>query len=217
MNEEKILIFIIDNSGLWPSYFSVDVVKLYNYTKSIYPNTEIQTIQANSVVQMRNIAMKYALGESKFNKDMIRFDYLVMLDIDHRYKEDFIVKFMQHNKDIVTGCTSSRKPPYIQTQYKKMIKEIKEEDNIIKPIGNELIKAEASGLVGMLIKVDVLEKITFPFCNMEYIDDEKIIGEDIFFCKKLKEAGYVIWVDPTVSFPHEIKNVFVNNGEILIQ
>ena len=221
--DDKIVISVINNTGLWPSYFCMDLVNLYITTLQKYPNTELRTVEANSVENMRNYACRYAMGLKKLqpNDKLERKDYLVMLDSDHRYAPDFILKLMKHKKDIVTGCTSNRTAPFIQTQFKVNKKNIKEKDNQVNPKPEEpLMKIGASGPVGMLIKVDVLFRLEFPYYKREYIGTEKEgnveaeKGSDIWFCGLLNKIDVDIWLDPSITFPHEVRRVFVNRGQL---
>lgn len=223
INKEKIVIFVINNTGMWPGYFCMDLINLYNTTLKEYPNTKIQTIQACSVDEMRNFACRYAMGirNQQGESEKIRMDYLVQLDTDHNYHPNFIIDLMKHKKDVVTGCTSNRRPPFNQTQYIKFKKEIKGEDNLANPLPEEeLMKIEASGPVGMLIKVDILDKLEYPYYTIKHIGNENgrsvesIKGGDIYFCDKLKEHGINIWLDPKITFPHEVSRVMVNRGNL---
>jgi hypothetical protein len=222
MNKEKIVIFVINNTGMWPGYFCMDLVNLYMETLKEYPNTKLQTIQACSVNEMRNFACRYAMGERAPNgEEPDRADYIVQLDDDHRYKPTFINDLMKHKKDVVTGCTSNRRAPFKQTQFIKFQKEIKADENIANPSPeDELMKIDASGPVGMLIKVDVLDKLKYPYYKIDHIgtaeegNQEAIMGGDIYFCKLLKEAGIDIWLDPKITFPHEVGMVMVNRGTL---
>ena len=221
--QDKIVIFVINNTGSWPSYFCMDLVNLFVTTLQEYPNTELRTVEANSVENMRNYACRYAMGLRALQPGdtLERADYLVMLDVDHRFAPDFILKLMKHKKDVVTGCTSGRVHPFGQTQYKKVKKDIRKGDNIVNPKPTDpLMKIGASGLVGMLIKVDVLFKLQFPYFKRTYIGTEKgnnveaEEGSDVYFTKKLNEIGVEIWLDPSITFPHEVRRVFVNRGEL---
>lgn len=218
--EDKILIFVINNTGNWPAYFCLDLIELQRETLKVYPNTRIQTVKACSVNEMRNLACRNALGAMKMpgQKKLERSDYFVCLDVDHRYSPTFIIDLMKHNKDVVTGCTSSRHPPFQQTQFKKLQLELRDPENIVNPNkDDELMKIEASGPVGMLIKTDVLDKLEYPYYKIDHIGGRKpeaIMGGDIYFSKKLKEKGIELWLDPKITFPHEVSNVFVNRGQL---
>ena len=221
MNEEKIVIFVINNTGVWPSYFAMDLMNLYIRTLQEYPNAIVRTIETNSVENMRNYACRFSMGLKAIQEGdtMERYDYLVQLDVDHRYPTDFIIDLMKHKKDIVTGCTSRRNYPFGQTQFKKVQTNIKEESNVVNPNPEDpLIKIGASGPVGMLIKVDVLFKLKFPYYSRKYIGDENNVlaemGSDVIFCEQLNEAGIDIWLDPAITFPHQLKRGFVNRGQL---
>lgn len=223
MKDAKILIFVINNTGQWPSYFCLDLINLYMKTLEEYPNTKLQTIKACSVNEMRNFACMHALGERGEPGDETpeRCDYFVQLDVDHRYHPDFIIDLMKHDKDIITGCTSNRRSPWKQTQFKRFQQVFRADENIVNPHpDDELMKIEASGPVGMLIKTDVLDKLEYPYYKINHIGHEEgmkpesIMGGDIYFTKQLKKAGIDLWLDPKVTFPHQVTNVFVNRGQL---
>ena len=224
MNEQKILISVINNTGTWPTYFCLDLINLLEKTKEVYPNAKLQTIRACSVNEMRNFACRYAMGKIGINgEDPSKYDYVVQLDVDHRYSPNFIVDLMKHKKDIVTGCTSSRHSPFYQTQFKEIIGEIRSEENIVNPSPEDgLIKIEGSGPVGMLINVKVFDKLKYPYYLIKHLGNEEgrkpesIMGGDIFFTNQLKEAGIDVWLDSKITFPHNVPGVFVNRGNISI-
>ena len=37
---------------------------------------------------------------------------------------------------------------------------------------------------------------------MGELDDTDFVGEDIYFCKKVNEAGFGVWCDPTIDVGH---------------
>ena len=107
----------------------------------------------------------------------------------------------------------------IQTQFKENKVNIKEASNQVNPKPEDpLMKIGASGPVGMLIKVDVLFKLEFPYYKREYIgskdNPEAEQGSDIWFCGLLNKIGTDIWLDPSITFPHEVRRVFVNRGQL---
>jgi len=201
----------------------MDVINLYHETISEYPNTILRMIEANSVENMRNHACRFAMGlkDIGFGDKLEKHDYLVQLDVDHRYHPRFIIDLLKHDKEIVTGCTSRRAYPYGQTQFKKLQKNLREKSNAANPLpDDELYTIEASGPVGMLIKVDALFKLKFPYYIRRYVGTEEEgnvldeMGSDVYFCEKLKEAGVDLWLDPKITFPHENRRVFVNRGQL---
>jgi len=160
---------------------------------------------------MRNNACLFALGD---NPEKLVYDYIVMCDQDHKYPSDFISRFIQFNKDIVLGSTYMRKSPFLPTQYKKIdCKPISVENNLVVPEGTDLIKIEASGVVGALIKTSVLKELDFPYFLFTYHPDKSVTGGDLYFSKQVKAKGFEMFLDPEISFPHEVRG-FIDKGEI---
>mgnify|MGYP000489225458 CR=1 FL=1 len=77
---------------------------------------------------------------------------------------------------------------------------------------------EASGPVGMLIRVEALEYMEYPYYKIDHIgtkeDPTKMIGGDVYFSKKLKQLGIQMFLDPKVTFPHNT-SAFVNRGKVV--
>lgn len=231
----SILITVINNTGMLPDYFVWDLFQLYLYTRNHYPDVDIQPVNACDVNSMRNLAVKLSLGYSGPKK----YNYLVQLDDDHRYPPEFIVKFLdmmiENDWQVLTGLTSGKKPPYLNTQYYKLKVDINDDENHVKckkPV-NKVIEIEASGPVGMVINTKVFEKLTWPYYNLEYnkvevikqvlengkvVDKKELIdhfvGGDITFCARLKEKGIPIKLDLSTNFPH-CKPMFLSRGKIL--
>ncbi|MDP6460053.1 MAG: hypothetical protein QF829_04605, partial [Candidatus Hydrothermarchaeota archaeon] len=65
--------------------------------------------------------------------------------------------------------------------------------------GGKLFRVDAVGMGCCLIKAEVFRSIAQPWF---VYDVKRNRGEDIYFCEKVKEAGYDIWVDPEVLPVH---------------
>ena len=198
ISKKKILLVAINNRSTVPEYFSNSLLELYTYSKKYLPNIDLRYVAANSVNWMRNLSVKMALEND--------FDYLIQLDTDHSYPQDFLVKFLQHDKDIVTGCTNQRRFPFFPTQYYKIkSKNMKEQSNLCYYTEEDFLEViEASGPVGMLIKMDVFKKLTWPYYDIDWTEMNNTVGGDINFCKSLKKVGVEIYCDKSICFPHEI-------------
>jgi hypothetical protein len=216
LTKEKpsVCICIINNYDSLPSYFVWSLFALYNYTKNHFPQIYIQQINACSIQTMRNLAVETALGKNQYKK---KFDYLVQLDSDHNYKEDFIVKFIEKMQkediQILTGMTASQKPPHLNTQYYKITTPINSEKNCVKNTKDEQItKIEASGPVGMVINTKVFDKLNFPYYFERYelptkkIPHYTLVGSDIWFMEECKKAKIPIYCMTNYKFPHQKLN-----------
>ena len=215
-DRKKVLVTIISNRGYWPMHFSISLVKLMEYTRK-HHNAELMTVKSCDINYMRNRACLIAQNKGK-EANGTKYDYFVQLDDDHIYPEDFIVKFIGHNKDIVVGCTSQRTPPWNQTQFKEFtgVDNFKSVNNIVNPKPEDgLIEVGFSGPVGMTMKTEVLEKLKFPYFKIEYLNtNPSIVGGDISFCRQLKEKGIKMYLDSSVSFPHCVgEAIYADRGE----
>lgn len=222
----SILICVINNQDTLPTYFVWDLFNLFLYTKNFYPLTDIQQIDNCDVSLMRNVAIKRALGD---NPEKVRYKYMVMLDSDHRYPIDFLVKFLNRMEaediPILTGLTDSQKEidgKHYSTQYYKIKTDINDPKNCLyfpKPV-NKIVQVEASGPVGMVMNTKIFDKLSLPLYKQEYTinnatKDVVVTGSDIYFCSLLKDVSIPIKVDCSVSFPHHWNKSFLDRGKIV--
>jgi len=205
--DTKILIVPATNREELPIYFIQDLMKLFDTTRKYFNKTDILYLNACDINHLRNLAIDYAISHG--------FDYLVMLDTDHNYNHQFILRLLAHNKDFVTGLTINRTAPLHYTQYYKIDKDKKNnyDKNYVKPNG-KLQKIEASGPVGMLMNVNVLKYLPRPWFKMDYKSDTNKFDTsgDFYFSKMLKEFNYDLWVDTSIEFPHHATVQIKSNG-----
>jgi hypothetical protein len=62
------------------------------------------------------------------------------------------------------------------------------------------------GMGVMMVKREVFEKVEAPWFAIPYSTiGQHYIGEDVFFCRKAREAGYEVLVDHDLS--HQVKHI----------
>lgn len=208
LDEMFIYIAIINNHREVPAYLAIDLANITKKLTEAKIKHTIQAIRAPAVDSIRNYNV--------LNAKEMGCTHIVMLDSDHRYAADFILKLIKHNKEFVCGATCQKNPPYFPTQYKEIKEIMKETDNLAYPTGKELIKIEGSGMVGALIDLNIFDRIDFPYYKRDYdLVDGKVreTGEDIYFCRKIKDK-VEMYLDPTISFPHEVINTFADRSHI---
>lgn len=125
-------------------------------------------------------------------------DYLMFIDSDMVFPPDTIDRLMAHDKDIVGGTYVRRGPPF---------------DNLGKSIDPDQDKK--SGLVEMshiptgmlLIKMSVFNKLPKPYFRYGVEESLGIInGEDMTFCRMVREAGFRIYCDIDLSM--ELRHIY---------
>ena len=169
----------------------------------------------SSIVPARNELVRNALKAD--------CTHLFFLDDDMLLPPRAIHRLIERNLDIVSGLCFLRTPPHFPSAFM----DPDEKDGKIyylKHWPNELFRVDAVGSACVLIKTDVFKKIA----DMEVKDEEgnilkpgkgeegsdlwylygkarpgeNTVGEDIFFCKLARQAGYQVWVDPAVKVGH---------------
>lgn len=63
---------------------------------------------------------------------------------------------------------------------------------------------DAVGAACLLLRRSLVEKVAKPWFKTEYGDlGQVLLGEDVYFCQRVNEAGEKFLIDPTVQFGHE--------------
>lgn len=153
---------------------------------------------SGSVVQNLNRSLLEMVGE-----------WAWLQSDDHAFPADLLLRLLDHELDVVVPMVLRRNgtgelvfgdevedvdphsgrsyPAYRSTNVGDI------------PSTTDPFKVEISGTGGMLVRKRVLEAIGFPY--FETTDGLKL-NEDIVFSKKVRAAGFDIWVDPTARMGH---------------
>lgn len=128
-------------------------------------------------------------------------EYLLMVDADMTFKADLLDKMVSNGKDICgvayhPRCESDRLKALDETHWINL-------DKSSDPKYKQVFECHATGTGIILIKCDIFYKIPRPWFQFEWHETGQCKeGEDWFFCKQAKEAGYKIWADPNVYVGH---------------
>lgn len=144
------------------------------------------------------------------------YDYIMWIDSDQVFMPPMFFKLLSHEADIVGGWypLSEREDdnsigwihPLEDTAMPYLTKDI-----LTVGANNQLMGVDYSGFGFMLIKKGVFEKIPYPwFALPEKEHDEHLFieGDDVNFCRKAREAGFKIQIDPLVRVGHEKSAIF---------
>ena len=144
------------------------------------------------------IGADIAYNRNKLVMQALKGDYthIFFVDSDMVFEKDTIEKMRAQNKDIVGLAANRRKLPL-----ESVVKPLHKDDEN-KPLPTVVFEAASCGTGVMLIKTDVFRKIPAPWFDFEYDEKGDRVGEDVGFCRKAREAGYKIWVDPTIPVRH---------------
>lgn len=128
-------------------------------------------------------------------------DYLLTIDDDMVFPPDALLRLLSHDKQIVTALYFQRGLPTSPVIYQTVKVEDVAGERMFKPVGtwkeNELLKIGACGMGLCLIKTDVFRRIPEPWYGQEHG-----CGEDLFFCRRVGEAGIPIFCDTSIQAGH---------------
>lgn len=153
----------------------------------------VYTSQGTLIFDQRNSLVRTAVEE--------KCDYILFIDADMRFPKTTLERLLAHKKDIIGVNATTRMMPPKPTAKNIQINEDGSVDwleifsNKEKGIG----KVDAIGCGVMLIKTSCLKNIPQPYFYFEQLLKGKLLGEDIYFCIKAKDAGIDTWVDHDLS------------------
>ena len=155
--------------------------------------------QGTILAEQRNELLKLAVEEGS--------DFAIFLDTDMRFPKDVISRLVDHDLPVVGANCAKRRRPISATA------RIEDPDN-----PNELIavwpdrsvkglqRVAMVGTAVMAIRVKDLLTVQWPWFQQPWMDDrQRFVGEDLFFCGRLKQAEVALYIDHDLSW--EVKHV----------
>lgn len=172
--------------------FTYDLVNLVCY----------HTLNTNDAISLKiSEGTLIANQRAELSLDAMRegCSHLLFIDSDMRFPQDMISRLLAHDVDIVaTNCARRRMPTGPTAQ---VYKENGDRELVwTMPESTGLQEVGSVGMGVMLIKAGVFKTLSEPWYETPWRSDKRgYIGEDVFFCKKAREAGFKIWIDHDVS------------------
>lgn len=192
---------------------SIDFIRgLINLQKP--PRTQIRFSDTLGIQKARRELVEFALKW--------RADYLFFLDDDVIPPKDSLIKLLKHNEDIVAGWYPGKRFPIEPAVWVDSLLE-EERAPSIPLVFDMLVPVEIMGLGSCLINVDVFREIEPPYfyysmnkdelCPLydelseeqreEAHMDDRGTSEDFWWCRKVRDNGYEVLVDPNIGCIHE--------------
>lgn len=185
MNNTKLAISI-PSARDWKPRFGASLVGLVRQLSISGADFDINIMQGASILpRARQLAIGWARS--------INATHLLCIDDDMQFPKDIAKRLLAHDKDIV-ACN------YVSKVTQRAL---------IHGLDGQLLTSEgASGLeevgwVGfgmVLIRIACLDQIAPPFFEQIWNPERQdFIGEDFYFCKKVREHGVQIYCDHDAS------------------
>lgn len=188
----RICIGIPVNGGVNPEFFREMLLRMeeWSQTFDIIPSIEM--------------AIPHDEGRNRIARAAIdnKCDYIFFIDSDTLIKKGQLEQLLSHEKDAISGISYMKQLPYYSLIRKKVGYRLYAP---VEPSSNELIRIDGAGFGCFLVKVDVFNKIEYPWFQFKYIKHEdkwRHIGEDLYFCDQLENAKIEMYCDPTVQCIH---------------
>lgn len=140
-------------------------------------------------------------------------DYVFMIDDDMIAPNDTFERLYRHQQDIVAALAFTRNPPYLAVLYQmregwdgQLHRKYMYTDWIKNWPRGKLVECDAVGFGAVLIKTDILKRMTPP-----YFMCSSGTGEDIWFCTRAKqEAKAKVFMDTTFELGHLSSPILVD-------
>ena len=128
--------------------------------------------------------------------------WVLWLDTDMRFPRDLLVQLMMHQQPVVGINYSQRTTPPDYVGIKRVGFGEEAEKLVTDDSSTGLEEVEALGFGALLIRGDVVQALPVdePWFHMEWNRDHRDwLGEDVAFCRHVRNAGYRILADHDLS------------------
>lgn len=179
-------------------------------TQTLLASLGIQLVARINVTNSLLVASRNNLIEEFMNSDC---SHILCVDSDLGWPCSVVPKLLEKDMDFVAGLYPSRKDRQFMFRPKYNA------DRSLVISEKQLIGMEYIPAGFMLIKKEAMQKLYDHHAHLKYapkegdgnkgvmlfnteLIDGEFWGEDYVFCKRVREAGIEIWVDPEIQFDH---------------
>jgi len=208
----KILIAVPTFENIYPDTFK----SIYDLDKGNH-QTRFEFVRGYDVATARNRAVSIAMEAQA--------DYLLMLDNDVVIPHNGLLSMLSREKDVVLGYYAHRDADNIyrgrtclckiqgangEIYYNYPIESeyTAEEMARFRAHNNGAIQIHGGGMGCALIKMDVFDRISWPWFKwVVYEDGHGTLSEDLYFCEQCRMNNIKIYMDPQVNCGHMLRHV----------
>lgn len=188
MTKDNTIAVCIPTIGLLHWRFAADLMAL-----QLNCNARVVWQVRTMIDSARNLLVRKALED-------VTVTHILMLDDDMTFQQDFLIRLMSHDADIVGGLAFKRTADFHPCVYKKQ----PGTDEHFPMVPQVFQEVDAIGTGGLLVKREVFEALKYPWFETWYdkTNPDKHYSVDFDFCLKAKEMGFKIFVDPEAAMGH---------------
>jgi hypothetical protein len=178
------------------SWFTHDLCRAMATHAFAFPddNLTLSMHQSAFLAESRNTLVKELLEAGS--------DFVVFLDSDMRFPASVLNDLCAHDLPVVAANCAKRRRPISATARRENPDDPSKLDAVWPdPEVQGIEKIAAVGTAVMAIKSEVFFQIEYPWFNTPWhAEDQRFIGEDIYFCAQLRQAGVGLYIDHALSW-----------------
>jgi len=187
--------------------FMYDLAQMCAYTGLAMGKTDKLNMHLAMVQQTYVHTARQELAERAFQRDV---SHILWLDSDMRFPKDTLLRLLAHDLPIVGVNYSTRGVPAEFVAIKRTSVDHDDGGARLKTLDSSagLEEVEALGFGCVLMRTDILANIGEPpWFFFEWLPNtaHRQVGEDVYFCRKARKAGWKIYVDHDLS--KEVRHV----------
>jgi hypothetical protein len=154
------------------------------------PNTAVRWAFGSDRIRGRNNLVRESLEAGS--------EWLWFLDDDHAFAPDLLRRLLAHEVEIVTPVYLQRMMPFAPVVYMSEDPDGNFEPLFLPDYAGDcgLVEVYAAGTGGMLIRSEVFRAVPEPWFEHGHA------SEDLIFCEKAREAGFLIHCDVQAQLGH---------------
>lgn len=169
---------------------------------------EFETVRGYDCAMARNVIAQMAIDR--------KTDYVLMVDSDVIVPKDVLINLLEDPVDVCFGYCPRRSDHSVSSMFPLFRPDGKPNVGFADGISmNELrasekkrIQVRGGGTGCVLIKTDLFRRIKKPWFNWVNDPDGATVSEDLFFCDRVKKAGFPMYVDTRVACGHSLRNIY---------
>lgn len=207
MKAKKIMVAMATPEFVIPECYE-SVIGMMMTFRAKYPDVKVGFSKANGVRtdQNRNMMLKRFLDEDYGDEDAI-----LHLDADMIYPTDLLIKYYEHNKDVMGCLYFKRRSPFEPILYRIINDSNHRPFEAIDPRTlpqTGLVEVDAVGTGGFWTKKKAVKKLGddpwFYYGKNFHLPHDGTYkqGHDIWYCKRLRDVGVEIYVDMSIRPDH---------------
>ncbi|WP_296873676.1 glycosyltransferase family 2 protein [uncultured Methanobrevibacter sp.] len=190
----KILIAVPTFESIKPECFK----SIYGLTRPDSCTLYFDYVSGYDCAKARNQIAKNAMAGN--------YDYVLMVDSDIQLQPDTLIRLLECESDIALGWYYRKRTNTDQTVIFTFGKNFDDQNCITgQTMIHEVprpIEIKGGGLGIALIKVDIFEKLSYPYFKFVTYEDDSVLSEDLYFCNLASENGCNIKCNPSVKGNH---------------